>query len=535
MQEAGEWKPAIAKATLRTRTCAGVLARSRIAVLRSKFAGGNVRLAVCDLQHNRPGREHRRGGRRGNRQLRLFVRPSRRDGFVGPDEPRYVWIARAMAETGDWVTPRSTDSRGSKSRFSTIGPPRSDSACICRRNGPRDCRPRSRPSPRQLRSAWLGWKHYGGPAKSWSRASGASGSAPFSPRASPPSVLPARPLPTCFSARVHSAMASAAASCVTAVTLRAQAIRIKRPRRAPTRLRAARLFGAFLGSRSSPRDRRGNSRWPADIAFWALATRNWRAAFRPRASGGDRGVLRGRAPVVRALRLAQSRFPARLHLAAQFRALPHAGVPPQAAFLVLRPDLASGAASLDRLVLAAAGRPSALARKIVDDLSRILFRLLGRLSRSCSSAFRSPNCPVTFFPSVPAARADHEVGAVRACESNAAHARYMPPARRYVCSSGIFSSLATMRHGSAQLGSRIQCISHRSDRLCWQSSVVIALGFAAARQRFRRRGGRLLPEHARISRSCKYRDFAGARSISRRGPTRKCSDDLHPDRIFTYK
>jgi len=27
-------------------------------------------------------------------------------GFVGPDEPRYSWIARAMAETGDWVTPK---------------------------------------------------------------------------------------------------------------------------------------------------------------------------------------------------------------------------------------------------------------------------------------------------------------------------------------------------------------------------------------------------------------------------------------------
>jgi 4-amino-4-deoxy-L-arabinose transferase-like glycosyltransferase len=27
-------------------------------------------------------------------------------GLVGPDEPRYAWIARAMARTGDWVTPR---------------------------------------------------------------------------------------------------------------------------------------------------------------------------------------------------------------------------------------------------------------------------------------------------------------------------------------------------------------------------------------------------------------------------------------------
>jgi 4-amino-4-deoxy-L-arabinose transferase-like glycosyltransferase len=27
-------------------------------------------------------------------------------GFIGPDEPRYTWIARDMAESGDWVTPR---------------------------------------------------------------------------------------------------------------------------------------------------------------------------------------------------------------------------------------------------------------------------------------------------------------------------------------------------------------------------------------------------------------------------------------------
>src|ERR1700730_16857534 len=26
-------------------------------------------------------------------------------GFIGPDEPRYAWIARAMAETADWLPP----------------------------------------------------------------------------------------------------------------------------------------------------------------------------------------------------------------------------------------------------------------------------------------------------------------------------------------------------------------------------------------------------------------------------------------------
>ncbi|MCL6567081.1 MAG: glycosyltransferase family 39 protein [Acidobacteriia bacterium] len=30
-------------------------------------------------------------------------------GLVGPDEPRYAWVARAMQESGDWVTPRLYD------------------------------------------------------------------------------------------------------------------------------------------------------------------------------------------------------------------------------------------------------------------------------------------------------------------------------------------------------------------------------------------------------------------------------------------
>ena len=38
--------------------------------------------------------------------LLLHLVPLERRGFVGPDEPRYASIAREMAESGDWVTPR---------------------------------------------------------------------------------------------------------------------------------------------------------------------------------------------------------------------------------------------------------------------------------------------------------------------------------------------------------------------------------------------------------------------------------------------
>src|SRR5215468_4241038 len=42
-------------------------------------------------------------------------------GLVGPDEPRYAWIARDMMETGDWVTPRLYGKPWFENRPSTIG------------------------------------------------------------------------------------------------------------------------------------------------------------------------------------------------------------------------------------------------------------------------------------------------------------------------------------------------------------------------------------------------------------------------------
>src|SRR5579863_8586829 len=84
MQEAGEWKPAIAQATLRTRTCAGVLARSRIAVLKASLPGAMLDSRFAITNTIGPAEKHRRGGRRGNRQLRLLVQPFGRAGIGRP-------------------------------------------------------------------------------------------------------------------------------------------------------------------------------------------------------------------------------------------------------------------------------------------------------------------------------------------------------------------------------------------------------------------------------------------------------------------
>ena len=51
----------------------------------------------------------------------LFVWAFGRDGLVGPDEPRYAWIARAMATTGIGLRRACTGSRGLKSRCCITG------------------------------------------------------------------------------------------------------------------------------------------------------------------------------------------------------------------------------------------------------------------------------------------------------------------------------------------------------------------------------------------------------------------------------
>lgn len=88
-------------------------------------------------------------------------------GLVGPDEPRYAWIARDMAETGDWVTPRLYGKPwfekpvlyywGAALSFKIFGV--SDAAARL-------------PSAiaallATLAMAWLAWKFYGGNTARW--------------------------------------------------------------------------------------------------------------------------------------------------------------------------------------------------------------------------------------------------------------------------------------------------------------------------------------------------------------------------------
>jgi 4-amino-4-deoxy-L-arabinose transferase-like glycosyltransferase len=88
-------------------------------------------------------------------------------GLVGPDEPRYAWIARDMAETGDWVTPRLYGKPwfekpvlyywGAAASFKLFGVSEAAArlpSAICALLA-------------TLAMAWLAWKLYGGETARW--------------------------------------------------------------------------------------------------------------------------------------------------------------------------------------------------------------------------------------------------------------------------------------------------------------------------------------------------------------------------------
>ena len=200
-------------------------------------------------------------------------------GLVGPDEPRYTWIARAMAQTGDWVTPK------------LYGQPWFEKPVLYYWAAaigfllhlPAEWSARLPSAFAALAAAltigWLGWKHYGeteGLARSpallapliFSTSVGAIGFA----RAAAPDML--------FSALLALAMAS-----VACIFYRADALRgatdpelvIDSPRGDSLPLI---LFGAFLGLAVLAKGPAAVVLAGGAVALWAAATRRWRVAFK---------------------------------------------------------------------------------------------------------------------------------------------------------------------------------------------------------------------------------------------------------------
>ena len=197
-------------------------------------------------------------------------------GLVGPDEPRYVWIARAMAETGDWVTPR------------LYGQPWFEKPVLYywaaavgfRLHLPAESAARLPSALAALAAAiaigCLGWKHYGRENDSefspallalliFSTSVAAIGFA----RSASPDML--------FSASITLAMASAAF-----FLGRAGVLRVVRETPGETKREAwlLILFGAFLGLGVLAKGPAAVILAGGAIGLWAFTTGQWRSAFR---------------------------------------------------------------------------------------------------------------------------------------------------------------------------------------------------------------------------------------------------------------
>ncbi|HVB56246.1 MAG TPA: phospholipid carrier-dependent glycosyltransferase [Candidatus Acidoferrales bacterium] len=197
-------------------------------------------------------------------------------GLVGPDEPRYGWIARAMAATGDWVTPR------------LYGQPWFEKPILYYWTAafgfslhlPAEWALRLPSALAALAAAiaigWLAWSHYGhGPTLATSPAllapvlfSTTVAAIGFA-RAATPDML--------FSACLALSMSSAACALRSRGALRA----VNTDSTVPSRdTLAIVLFGAFLGLAVLAKGPAAIVLAGGAIAIWALATNRWRIALR---------------------------------------------------------------------------------------------------------------------------------------------------------------------------------------------------------------------------------------------------------------
>lgn len=192
-------------------------------------------------------------------------------GFVGPDEPRYAWIARDMAETGDWITPRLYGKPwfekpplfywGAAISFKLFGVsetaarlPSAISALLA-----------------TLALAWLAWRLYGGETARWMLLliPTSVGMIGFSHAA-------ATDMP--FSGMLTIAMVCAAV-----------VLRLSTPEASDTNPPAKNvstpwaslfLFGFFLGLAVLAKGPAGIILCGGAVFFWALFTKRWPDAFR---------------------------------------------------------------------------------------------------------------------------------------------------------------------------------------------------------------------------------------------------------------
>jgi 4-amino-4-deoxy-L-arabinose transferase-like glycosyltransferase len=204
-------------------------------------------------------------------------------GLLGPDEPRYAWIAREMAQTGDWITPRLygnpwfekpvlyywAAALGFRAHLSDEWAARLPSAIAA--------------LVAALCIGWLAWRF--GDAREDN---------PRSPRRFCP-WSPALLAPLIFSTTVAAiAFARAAtpdmlfaASLTLAMAAAASVLRHQRALRVrsevPTAARKAGtllLFGAFIGFSALAKGPAGIILAGGAVGIWALATKRWAAALR---------------------------------------------------------------------------------------------------------------------------------------------------------------------------------------------------------------------------------------------------------------
>jgi 4-amino-4-deoxy-L-arabinose transferase-like glycosyltransferase len=198
-------------------------------------------------------------------------------GLVGPDEPRYVWIARAMAETGDWVTPRLFGQTWFEKPILYYW----TAAVGFWMNLPAEWAARLPSAFAALAAAvaigWLGWKHYGSEGKLLERPAllaplifSTSVAAIGFSRAATPDML--------FSAFITLAMV-----CAARVLTNHRALRDAANTNSITRARESvilALFGSFLGLAVLAKGPAGVLLAAGAVGLWALAASHWRAAFR---------------------------------------------------------------------------------------------------------------------------------------------------------------------------------------------------------------------------------------------------------------